>query len=50
MNEFFKGRFQPSDCKNIWKNIAGGRDNLDLPQFKKLHGYLWRSEDDSVDR
>ena len=50
MNEFFKDRFQPSDSKNIWKTLAGGREQLDLPQFKKLHDHLWKAQDDSVDR
>ena len=50
INEFFRGRFENSDVKNIWKNIAGGRDTLDGAQFKKLNGHLWRSDDNAVER
>jgi hypothetical protein len=43
VQEFFGNRFQPSDIKNIWKTIAGGKDALDVGLFKKLHGNLWPS-------
>ena len=49
INELFKGRFQPSDIKNIWKTFAGGKDSLDYAHFAQLHGNLWQSTSNTVD-
>lgn len=50
LEEFFRGRFQPSQAKNIWKNIAGGHDSIDQGQFNKINGHLWSNKDNSVDK
>lgn len=50
LDQFFRGRFQPSEVKNIWKNVAGGHDVIDQALFKKLNGHLWSSQDNSVDK
>lgn len=49
LTEFFGNRFHPSDAENIWHNIAGGKDRLDLVQFKRLHGDLWSSTENEID-
>jgi hypothetical protein len=50
LDDFFRGRFQPSECKNVWKNIAGGRDEINQEQFKKINGHLWKGLDSSVEK
>lgn len=50
VHNFFGSRFQPSDIKNIWKNIAGGQGSLDYSQFKRLHSGLWSSQENTIDR
>ena len=49
--EFFAGRFTAGDLRNIWGNVAGGRESVDGGQFERLQGGLWgRAEGAEVER
>jgi hypothetical protein len=48
--QFFSNRFTSSDLRNVWANLAGGNDTLNLAQFKKLHAHLWKEDNTSVDK
>lgn len=48
--EFFGNRFQNSDVINIWKTVSGGKDKLELGQFKKLHGHVWKTDELSIEK
>lgn len=50
VHECFGNRFQPSDIQGIWKNLSGGKDTLDLGQFKRFHGHLWSVSENPIDR
>lgn len=50
VTELFGGRFQESDCRNIWNTLAGGRDTLELAAFQKSFGDAWEGEENAVEQ
>jgi hypothetical protein len=47
---FFADRFQESDALDIWRNLSGGKEVVDLAQLTRLHGHLWSVSDSAVEQ
>jgi hypothetical protein len=48
ISEFFGNRFHSTDVENIWRYVSGGKEKLDVNQFKRLHGDLWAASSDAI--
>lgn len=50
VEELFGNRFKKVDAKNIWRNLAAGKNQLSLVTFRENFGEEWTNSINPIDR